>query len=219
MPGPRQDFWQQRFENGDIPWDRGAADDQLHRWLADGTITGGDAVLVPGCGRGWEVEALAERGLRVTGIDYAPAALAACAERLQVRQLHADLVEADVLHWQPQAPADVIYEQTCLCALHPDHWTAYAAQLHRWLRPGGRLAALFIQVQRAGAAQGHVDGPPYHVDINAARALFPSALWDWPAAPHARVTPQGQSGLGGAAELAVVLRRRDGSVDTPSGPR
>ena len=30
---------------------------------------------------------------------------------------------------KPAAPLAAVYEQTCLCALHPDLWTAYAAQL------------------------------------------------------------------------------------------
>ena len=34
-----------------------------------------------------------------------------------------------------------------------------------------------MQVLRAGAPEGRVDGPPYHCDINAMRALFPAARW------------------------------------------
>ena len=60
---------------------------------------------------------------------------------------------------------------------------AYADQLHRWLKPGGRLAALVMQCRRDGAADGLVEGPPCHLDINAVRALFPAALWSWPAPP------------------------------------
>ncbi|NUA29547.1 hypothetical protein [Cupriavidus basilensis] len=90
-----------------------------------------------------------------------------------------------------------------LCALHPDHWTRYAAQLHAWLRPGGRLLALFMQMRRDSAGQGVVEGPPYHCDINAMRALFPARLWEWPKPPFDAVAHPS-----GAFELAVVLVRR-----------
>lgn len=206
MAGPTVDFWQRRFEADDIPWDRGEASPQLAPWLADGTLAAGARVAVPGCGSGHEVQVLAQAGCRVTAIDYAPAALARTAERLQAAGLAADtvaLVQADVLQWQPDAPLDAVFEQTCWCAIHPDHWAGYATQLHRWLRPGGRLALMGLQVHRPGAAEGRIEGPPYHLDINLLRALLPAVRWDWPAPPY-RAVPHPR----GWHELAIVLTRR-----------
>jgi hypothetical protein len=34
--------------------------------------------------------------------------------------LRAAPVQADALEWLPDEPFEAIYEQTCLCALHPD---------------------------------------------------------------------------------------------------
>lgn len=206
MAGPTVDFWQRRFEADDIPWDRGAVSPQLAPWLADGTLAAGMRVAVPGCGSGHEVLALAQAGCRVIAIDYAPAALARTVERLQAAGIGSDVVDqvqADVLQWQPDAPLDAVFEQTCWCAIHPDHWADYAAQLHRWLRPGGRLALMGLQVARPGAAEGRVEGPPYHLDINLLRALLPAGRWDWPAPPYPAVPhPRGWR------ELAIVLTRR-----------
>lgn len=201
MAGPTQDFWQQRFESGQTPWDRGGSHPQLRAWLEQGLLAPGQSILVPGCGRGHELLALAEAGIATTGLDYAPAAVALARERLGARP--GRVLQADVLDWQPEAPLDRIYEQTCLCALHPDHWQRYAAQLHRWLQPGGLLLALFMQARRDGAGQGFVEGPPYHGDINAMRALFPATRWDWPAPPYPAIAHER-----GWFELAVVLTRR-----------
>lgn len=201
MAGPTRDFWQQHFEAGRMPWDRGAAHPQLERWLADGTLAAGQAIVVPGCGRGHELVALGRAGITATGLDYAPAAVALARERLG--DLPGRVEQADVLEWQPPAPLDRIYEQTCLCALHPDHWRRYADQLHRWLKPGGLLLALFMQARRDSADQGVVEGPPYHGDLNAMRALFPATLWDWPAPPYSAVGHER-----GWFELAVVLTKR-----------
>jgi hypothetical protein len=81
-------------------------------------------------------------------------------------------------------------------------------QLRAWLvagalEPTRSLWALFMQAPRAGAREGRVEGPPYHCDINAMRALFPSDRWEWPTPPYASVPhPMG------VTELAVQLVRR-----------
>ncbi len=209
MAGPTLDFWQQRFERGQTPWDRGAPHPQLQAWLTAGVLRAGQRVLVPGCGSGHELLVLAGQGLQVRGLDYAPAAVEQARARVKAAGLGdasaVTVEQADVLTWQPAEAGvpDVVYEQTCLCALHPDHWQRYAAQLAHWLRPGGLLLALFMQARRESAGEGVVEGPPYHGDINAMRALFPATLWDWPAPPYA-ATSHAQ----GWQELAVVLRRR-----------
>jgi SAM-dependent methyltransferase len=204
MAGPTREFWNERFVTGSIPWDRGEANPQLSAWLADGTLTPGQRIVVPGCGQGWEVAALAKAGLQVTGIDFAPQALTLCERLLMRAGVSATLVDADVLHWQPPAPLDAVFEQTCLCALYPDYWTHYAAQLHRWLKPGGQLLALFMQAPRPSANEGVIEGPPYHCDINAMRALFPAQRWEWPQPPYPRVVNARLE----RSELAVVLVRK-----------
>jgi len=204
MAGPTQDFWQERFATGTTPWNRGAPNPQLARWIADGTLASGMAVIVPGCGHGWEVAALAKAGMHVTGIDFAHNALAICRQILDSDGCTAKLVDADVLHWQPDTPVDAVFEQTCLCALYPDFWQRYATQLHTWLKPGGKLLALFLQALRPEATHGFIDGPPYHCDINAMRALFPATQWEWPKPPY----PQVENAAIERTELAVTLVRK-----------
>ncbi len=202
MAGPTREFWNGRFQSGDTPWDRGDVNPQLEPWLLDGTLRP-CRILVPGCGSGHEVVALALAGFAVTALDFAPEALARTSARLQAANASAALVEADALAWRPAQPFDAVYEQTCLCALYPDRWRGYADQLHHWIVPGGRLYALFAQMPRPGAAEGSIEGPPYHCDINAMRALFPAERWNWPKPPYARIAhPRALS------ELAVVLERR-----------
>src|SRR6266496_822327 len=202
MTGPTLEFWQARFEAGLTSWDRGDVSPQLRAWLETGALRP-SRICVPGCGSGWEVAELARRGFEVTGVDYAPAAVERTRTLLDRQHLAADVERADVLAWHPDHPFDAIYEQTCLCALHPDHWVAYARQLHSWLRPAGTLWAMFMQAPRAVAAEGRIEGPPYHCDVHAMRALFPADRWEWPTPPYSKVPhPMG------ATELAVPLVRR-----------
>ena len=201
MAGPTKEFWEERFAAGNMPWDRGEASPQLGAWLAAGALKP-CRILVPGCGSGYEVVALAKAGFEVTALDYAPVAVERTRQLLEAAKQKAELIEADVLAWQPSRAFDAIYEQTCLCALYPDDWRAYADQLHRWLVPGGSLFALFVQFSRPDAASGAIQGPPYHCDINGMRALFPDPLWHWPKPPYPRTShPRGLT------ELAVVLKR------------
>lgn len=172
-------FWQEHFDKGHTPWDRGTASPRLLDWLDNQDLTP-CRIAVPGCGKGWEVVELARRHFDVVGIDYTAVAVSETLALLTQHALTAEVVEADVLVYAPEQSFDAVYEQTCLCALDPDHWIAYSEQLARWLRPGGCLYVLFMQVERPGARQGLKQGPPFHCDINAMHALFNSQHWQWP---------------------------------------
>jgi SAM-dependent methyltransferase len=173
------DFWEERYRTNRIPWDRGASSPAMSRWL-DSCDLQQCRIVIPGCGYGYEVVELARRGFDVTGIDFAPSALAALKNELQTLKVNARVIEADVLKWKPEQLFDAIYEQTCLCALPPKLWKRYIERLDHWLKPGGKLFALFMQTNQAG-------GPPYHCDMKEMRDLFSAERWAWPNEPLIRV--------------------------------
>jgi SAM-dependent methyltransferase len=147
--------WEEKYRAKTIPWDRGVASPALIDWVENGVLLPG-RVLIPGCGRGHEALELARHGFQVSALDIAPTALEHLATELHAAGVDAERVCADALTWQPAQPFDAIYEQTCLCALDPTHWAAYAQQLHSWLRPGGKLFALFMQTDMTlGNEQEH----------------------------------------------------------------
>lgn len=186
--------WDEKYRANTIPWDRGEASPALHGWLRAGVLKPG-TILIPGCGRGHEAVDLARLGFRVTALDISPTALQHLDAQLHEAGVKADLVCDDVLTWQPPAPFDAVYEQTCLCALEPGHWPRYEQQLHAWLKPGGRLFALFMQTDREG-------GPPFHCALEAMGPLFPQARWGWPESP-----PEPVPHPNGLFEYAAVLTR------------
>jgi trans-aconitate 2-methyltransferase len=89
-----------------------------------------------GCGPGNSTELIAARfpGARVVGFDNSESMLAAARERLP--QLHFDL--ADIAHWQPATPPDLIYANAALQWV-PGHEALLPRLLHA-LAPGGVLA-------------------------------------------------------------------------------
>jgi len=203
MTGPDPEFWQQRFDTRQTGWDRGGPSPQLLAWLDSGSLQP-CRIAVPGCGSGWEVAELARRGFDVLGIDYTRAAVERTRAQCAAQGVAAQLIQADVLAYQPDTPFDAVYEQTCLCAIHPEYWARYASQLARWIVPQGGLWMLLMQAPRPAASEtGLIEGPPYHCDINAVRALFPEANWHWPKPPYVRVPHPAM-----VHELALPLRRR-----------
>lgn len=198
MDEEKSRHWDEKYQTGMPGWDRRGVSPALLHWLETGALSP-CRILIPGCGHGHEVLELARRGFQVWGLDIAPTPLARLKVRLDQAGLTARLVQADALAWQPVQPFDAIYEQTCLCALAPEEWPAYAAQLLRWLRPGGLLFALFMQTGRSG-------GPPYHCDRGEMLTLFSPERWEWMEPPHREVAHPN-----GLFEYAAVLRRRHAS--------
>lgn len=187
-------YWQARYDQGQTGWDRGGASPTLVRWLGTGELRP-CRILVPGCGRGHEVVALAKAGFDVTGVDFAPTAVETVRAHLSREGLPAEIVQSDLFTFRPAQPFAAIYEQTCLCALPPERWAEYERQLAAWLVPGGRLFAAFMQTDSA-------DGPPFACRPEAMRELFAADRWVWPE----RLEPQEHPT--GLLELTGVLRRR-----------
>lgn len=187
-------YWQARYDQGQTGWDRGGASPTLVRWLETGVLRP-CRILIPGCGRGHEVVALAKAGFDVTGVDFAPAAITAVESRLASEGLAAEIFQADLFAYRPDKPFEAVYEQTCLCALSPERWPEYEERLAAWLPHGGRLFAAFMQTDSA-------DGPPFACRPDAMRRLFAADRWVWPDVLEPQEHPTG------LVELTGVLRRR-----------
>ncbi len=159
-------WWGGRYQSGDTGWDLGEVSPPFVQLHAEGTIAP-CAVAVPGCGRGWEVTWLAELGYTVTGIDFAPEALAEVKKRVNGAGPAPELVCADVLAPPDRLSGtfDLVLEQTCFCAIHPHRRPEYVAAMHRLLKPGGRLVGLFYSCKGEG-------GPPFTTHPEAVRELF-----------------------------------------------
>ncbi|MCG6872397.1 MAG: TPMT family class I SAM-dependent methyltransferase [Gammaproteobacteria bacterium] len=196
----RRTAWENRYQEGRMRWDRGAVSPALEHWLQT-RLAYPCRLLVPGAGSGYEVAHLAERGFDVTAVDVAPTAVQRLSQLLASRDLKASVVQADLLDWNPDTPFEVIYEQTCLCALDPPDWPAYAQSLWQWLRPAGRLLASFMQTGQPG-------GPPYHCDLTVMRELFPDNRWIWPGDQPLKIPHPN-----GLVEFGMVLVRRGAPAD------
>jgi len=153
------DYWNGLYLKGEMGWDLGEVSPPFVALHRSGRIAPPCRVVVPGCGAGWEVAWLAREGYQVTGLDFAPEALAHTRARLKASGVTADLVRADMLAPPKElwGRFDVLLEQTCFCAVDPSRRDDYVTGAWRLLAPGGRLLGLFY-------ASGVADGPPFHTD-------------------------------------------------------
>ena len=163
--------WENRYQQNKAHWDRGEISPNLLYWLKADLLKP-CRLLIPGCGNGYEVLVLAEREFDVVAIDIAPSPIENLRKVLQRQQLNAELVQTDFFTWENTEPFDAIYEQTSLCALHPNDWQRYENCLYDWLKPKGKLFAQFMQTGVEG-------GPPYHCDMSAMMTLFSNKRWSW----------------------------------------
>ena len=166
--GPKTNAdWEQRYREQKTPWDLGGAPPVLVRTIRGFAGAPSRRVLVPGAGFGHDALAWARAGHRVTAVDVAPSAcrdLEARAARagLPLRVLEADLF---ALPADTRAAHDLVWEQTCLCALPPERREDYVRAVADALREGGRFVGLFWN-------HGQPNGPPYDMAPHAVRALL-----------------------------------------------
>ena len=187
--------WEARYRDGATSWERPGLNPSFLTWRDAGVLIP-SRILVPGGGRSAEPLAMAEAGFDVTVVDLAESAVAAQRARLERLHVAARVELANLLAWEPAAPFDAIYDQTCLCALPPAAWAEYEARVHRWLTADGAYFVLFMQTGTAG-------GPPFHCDMPAMRRLFTPDRWLWPA-----TTEPAMEHSPGRSEIPAVLRRR-----------
>jgi SAM-dependent methyltransferase len=156
----RPEFWEERYRNGVTPWDAGGAPAAFCAWLAKERAP--LSVLVPGCGSGYEVRALAEQGHDVLAIDFSEAAVEAA--RRQAHGLRARIRHEDFFQLS-EPPVEVLYERTFMCALPPRMRAAWAERVQALVRPGGRLLGFFF-------FDAQPKGPPFGIAPSALHALL-----------------------------------------------
>jgi SAM-dependent methyltransferase len=159
--------WEARYIASDTPWDKGAAHPALIDHLKKQPITG--RVLVPGCGVGHDVRALAQNpALSILGMDIAPTALRLA--RSFPRAGNESYLEGDFLAGDAVEAGsfDVIFEHTCFCAIPPIRRKDYVKSASDALRSGGLLLAVFF----TNPENTDPSTPPFRCEMNEIRGLF-----------------------------------------------
>lgn len=128
-------------------WDRNYLNEDLDRFynaafarlIAALGAEKGDRILDAGCGYCFHAARLAEAGLKVTGVDLSPAALAQARNFLDKRGLPIELKQGNLLDL-PFADGSFPYLNCWGVLMHIPELEKALLELARVLEPGGRLA-------------------------------------------------------------------------------
>ena len=168
-PGSETDptDWEARYQMGDTPWEKGEAAPPLIDFLSRHAIRG--KVLIPGCGTGHDVRALAAHApeeIFPVGLDLSETAITLARS---IPPAGRETYEQGNLFTLPDSWSqrfDWVVEHTCFCAIPPSLRTEYCRAISATLKPGGRFFAIFY------LNPGSEEGPPFGVSKEEISQLF-----------------------------------------------
>jgi len=135
--------WEARWQTDDIGWEKGEPAPPLVDFLHQQQMLG--RVLVPGCGSGNDVRAIAAQNPdQVVGLDIAPTALKMAWSR-SIGLKNVDFIAAD-LFAPPHSLCgtfDWVFEHTCFCAINPEMRPDYFESIGLLLKPKGYFLGIF----------------------------------------------------------------------------
>jgi SAM-dependent methyltransferase len=159
--------WEQNYRDGVFPWDKGEPAPPLlqvlEEWPRD--WWGEGPVLVPGCGRGHDVELLRREGMAAVGLDVSTSALGLARELYgdDGQWMVGDLFDAGLA---AELKVGAVWEHTCFCAIDPERRPDYVLAMASLLPPGGRLIGVFY------LDPGVEEGPPFGSTREEIEGLF-----------------------------------------------
>ena len=159
--------WEAQYQMKETPWEKGAPSPGLMDFLAVEVVSG--RVLVPGCGFGHDVRALAATADEVVGLDLAASAVAGASTIPSVggeRYVQGDFF---ALPASMRGAFDWVFEHTCFCAIDPSQRPAYVEAAAGALKPGGKLLAVFYLDPGNDSPN---EGPPFEVSVAELDRLF-----------------------------------------------
>jgi len=152
--------WERRYTEGATGWNIGKASPALIDFALK-NLPKDAAILIPGCGHGYDGKALWDLGFtQVTLIDWAASAkdrfLTLCPNFPQDRFLVGDVF---VLTQSMENRFDAVLECTFFCAINPSLRSLYIERMAHCLRQGGNLAGLLFTFPLTEK------GPPFGGDV------------------------------------------------------
>ncbi|EIZ9928984.1 methyltransferase domain-containing protein [Vibrio parahaemolyticus] len=140
-PKINQQFWDDLFTQGTMPWDAKTTPQELKAYL-ENALHSGQSVFIPGCGAAYELSSFIQYGHDVIAMDYSQEAVKMAQSTLGK---HKDkVVLGDVFNADSTHSFDLIYERAFLAALPRDQWPDYFAMVDKLLPRDGLLIGYFV---------------------------------------------------------------------------
>ncbi len=132
--------WSSRYRESNTKWDLGRSPGELLEFMrmqpAERTV------LIPGCGRGYEISDLRRLGHSVCAVDFSEEAIRAA--KSVIGDFADEIICGDFFGCDlPLGSFDICYERTFLCALPEELRERYGERIASLLKDGGVLAGVF----------------------------------------------------------------------------
>jgi thiopurine S-methyltransferase len=185
----QREFWQERWDSGQIGFHRSAPHPDLVRHHGDL----GQRVFVPLAGKALDLHFLRDHGHEVVGCEIIERAVRSFYDEARVRPEVAEshpfriytgagitMYCGDIFALRPAHTGlfDGIYDRAALVAIAPGQRALYVERTLSLLKPGGRVLLVTLQYD-----QTKVAGPPFSVDDHTVQALYGT---------HCAITPLGE---------------------------
>ncbi len=150
----KEAYWSKIYRSEDPGWNLGepalALQDMMPRLKISKS-----RILVLGCGDGHDAAFFAQAGHLVTAVDISPLALER-AKKLYGHLENLKFLEADLfkLPREMDSSFDVVFEQTCYCAINPSRRQELVKVWNRLLTQDGHLMGVFFAFEKR-------QGPPF----------------------------------------------------------
>ncbi|CAN8284551.1 unnamed protein product [Cochlearia groenlandica] len=161
MKGNSSGGWDKSWEAGATPWDLGRPTPIIVHLIDTYSLPIG-RTLVPGCGTGYDVVAMACPDRYVVGLDISKTAVERSSQMFSSlpNAKYFSFLSEDFFTWEPAEKFDLIFDYTFFCAIDPGLRPLWAQRMEKLLKPGGELITLMFPIdERSG-------GPPYEVSVS-----------------------------------------------------
>lgn len=170
-------FWGKGLEQG-VAFDASGSSPALVHLLSKRqpnlATTSTTTVLVPGCGRGYDLLTFMKHCniSQAVGLEISPSAVATASAYIQANAASPEdaakmkVVEGDFFKWSPESMGgkfDIGYDYTFFCAMHPDMRADTARAWARLLKSGGVLVTLEFPLHGGYPDPSKTEGPPWPV--------------------------------------------------------
>lgn len=180
------DYWRKRWQEGRTGFHQDAPNQRLTTHFERFGVRNGSRVFVPLCGKTVDMKWLADRGLKVVGVDCAEKAAAEFFAESGMRSQRIDdgffilwrsndvqIFVGDIFDTSTSVIGivDAVWDRASLVALPPVDRRRYAAKLAELLATNARVLLVTFEYDQSLA-----EGPPFSVGETEVRELFSSAF-------------------------------------------
>jgi thiopurine S-methyltransferase len=179
-------YWESRWKNNRIGFHSPEPNPRLVQLRDDGRIGAGMNVLIPLCGKSVDMKWLADRGIRVTGVE---ASELPCRDFFREQDLDytesrsgdftvynsgmITIMQGDFFRLPPSFnnTFDAVFDRAALVALPPEKRKLYSARLTSLCRAGAVKMLISYEYD-----QDEMAGPPFAVPVDEVAALYAGSM-------------------------------------------